>query len=285
MTQTTSQLRVLDEAVPFIPGGILRKTIPDEGVSKIIVIFNADGTPQGGSTGSYESNTAIENLVLRINGEEFISWKGGEDRVASPSFATLALREFYKMNNNGKEMPTNSWIIDLPDALSRLNEVILISKMGSLNSILSSGHDRTGYTGGTIDIYYEAKDKIEGQDFVPYINYELWDFDNISGTRHRNFGVLPYPLRTIIMITDDDGSLSDALFNKLTLALPGKNIWEGTPNLLKTEFTMRTGQTLDTGYFFKSFKEGLYIPPDSFRWTFDLVAGTDKQFYLLYIAY
>ena len=274
-----------DEAIEevFKPGlaytaeGKINETMPVAGISKILLKHHV-GTPGGGA---YVPNTAIEDILIRVGGNDAIHFGGGTGIAGQISMAMGVLREFYKQKHN-IDMDDEIFIVELPDALPKNVKVQFISKMASLASM-----GVTGSYDGTFDVIYEHQDKIKGRVIVPYITWGMWNFGTDVGDLIKFITTIPFRLRLLILITFDNNVLSATTYDSLKISFPGKPVFEGEMAELKSQHERKSKVALSTGYYMKSWGEkGLKIPTESMKFNFYTeTAGTKKQVYYLFISY
>lgn len=265
---------------PYISDGLVARTLPKSKISKIILIHNT-GALSGGSSGSLIANTILRYIKLRVDGKEFISWNGEADTDKVP-YGIQMLREFEKQKTT-VGLPNEYFVINLPDALPdnvRVDIEVQFNAIGNIND-----GDRTAYT-GTLDIKYEVKDKILGSVVVPFITWGKFNHSNKTGKFLEYLTALPYPLRLLIFITEDNGTLANDTYDNIRMTMPASPIFNGSPAVLRAEHEAKSKVALTTGFFMKFFKDGLRVPSDTFLIEFEAsTAGTDKEVHWIAIAY
>ncbi len=259
-------------------GGFISETLPrDADISRIGIKHNT-GTPGGGS---YVANTAIENIKIRVAGKEVIVWDGEKSIAGQVSMGIACLREFYKQMHNGVAMTNEYFIVDLPKTIPKGKDVHLVAEMATLASMgITTSYD------GTYDLFYEAK-PLKGKPWVPNILWGGWNDGALTGALIHYLTTLPFPLRTLILITMDGTTLADDTYDELLMELPQKpKIFDGEMITLKEEHQRKSGVSLTTGFFMKSFPEGLRVNPDSFKiQLYAATAGTAKKVHWAAICY
>ncbi len=268
---------IFKPGLAYTPEGKINETMPVAGISKILIKHHV-GTPGGGS---YVANTAIEDILIRVAGNDAIHFGGGTGIAGQISMAMGALREFYKQKHH-VDMDDEIFIVDLPDALPKNVKVQLISKMASLASMgCTVSYD------GTFDVIYEHEDKIKGRVIVPYITWGLWNFADDTGDLIKFITTIPFRLHLLILITFDNNVLSATTYDSLKISFPGKPVFEGAMAELKSQHESKSKVALTAGYFMKSWgKKGLKIPTESMKFNFYTeTAGTKKQVYYIVICY
>jgi len=267
---------VFKKYLAWSAGGLISETLPRAPISKIIILHNT-GTPGGGS---YVANTAIEDIVIRINGKELINWGGTSGIAGAMSFGIRALREFYSQKHR-IAMTSEYFEIELPDALPENAQIDIKATMASLASMGCT----TSYD-GTFDILYETQDKIPAKTLVPYITWGEWAHSNSTGTLIEYLTSLPYKLRALILITEDSNTLANTTYDSLKVSFPKVPIFDGNMASLRAQFQQKSQMALSTGFFMLSFKGGKKIPPNTFKLEFYAgTAGTAKKVHWYAICY
>lgn len=280
-----SEKNMSDEAIqevfkpllPYTAEGKINETLPVAGISRIIIKHNV-GTPGGGT---YIANTAIEDILIRVGGNDAINWGGGTGIAGQISMGIGALRELY-YQKHGVQMPDESFIVELPDALPKNVKVQLIATMASWTSMgISVSYD------GTFDIIYEHEDKIKNRVVVPYITWGEWRFTTEINDLVKFITTIPFRLRLLILITHDNNIPSATTYTSLKITFPGKTVFEGKMTELKEQQENKSRVALNTGYYMKAWgKKGLKVPTESMKFNFNTTtAGTDKKVHYTIICY
>lgn len=262
---------------PYVEGGYISATLPPTNISRIIIRHNI-GTPGGGT---YVANTFIENIRVRVAGKELIVWDGQKGIAGAISMGIACLRELYKQMHNGVAMPAEYFIIDLPKTIPKGKDVHLIAEMATMASMGIT----TSYN-GTYDILYESK-PLKGHAFVPNILWGEWSDAAKIGDLIHYLTTLPVPLRTLILITMDGTTLADTTYDDIVMSLPQKpTLFDGEMASFKEEHSRKSGVSLSTGFFMKSWREGLKVSAEAFKIHLKAAtAGTDKKVHWHAICY
>lgn len=255
-------------------------TLPRAPISKIII----SGVETTACATALTVNELFEWIKIRINGKEFIDI-GGESEASKVPYGIALWREFYKQKHNGVAMPNNQWIIELPDALPIDAQIDLIYK------IKTEAHSKCSDSALVyhIDIIYELDDKIKGKVIVPFVMCQRVNFGAGVGHQYHYVPALPYKLRTVVMLSEDSGTIEATLgddINDLTIKSPLKTFFDGMTNDLKLLHESKSGVALTAGYFMYSFKGGIKVAPNTLLFDFFVdTAGTDTSIHFLYICY
>ena len=257
-------------------GNYIAETMPKAKISKIIIKHNV-GTP---GAGSYVANTAIEDIVLRINEKEFINWGGTKGVAGAMSYGIRALREFY-LQKHRIAMTDEYFEVELPDALPLGAHIDLKVEMASLASMgITVSYD------GTFDIIYETEDKIPGKTVIPYICWGEWAHGADTGKLVEYLTTLSYRLRMLIFITEDGNTLANDTYDTLTVSFPTEPIFEGAMASWRAHWQRKSHIALSTGFFALAFKGGKRIPANTFKFEFYAeTAGTAKKVHWYAICY
>lgn len=261
----------------WVSGGYISETLPPSDISRIIIRHNT-GTPGGGS---YIANSFIENIRIRVSGKEVIVWDGEKGIAGKISMGIAAMRELYKQMHNGVSMPAEYFIIDLPKTIPKGKNVHIIAEMATMASMgITTSYD------GTYDILYETAISM-GRAYVPNILWGQWsDGDEIGDLIHY-LTPLPFALRTLILITMDETTPADTTYDDIIMSLPQKpTLFDGEMASLKETHSSKSGVSLSTGFFMKSWKEGLKVPAAAFKIHLKAsTAGTNKKVHWHAICY
>lgn len=254
-------------------------TLPKAPISKIII----SGTFTSCTTSGFVNNTIFEFIQVRINGKMFIDLTGDEDVDKIP-YSWQVWREFY-LQKHHVAMPDEHYIIELPDALPKDAQIDLIMKCRVLTSIGGC----TGSVVYTWDINFEMEDKVPGKVLVPYIINDKFDFADNDGNQIEYVPAMPFKLRAICFLIEDDGTLSatpNADISRITIEDPNKIYFDGSLLELKAMHEGKSKKALTAGHWIMVFEGGLKVPPQSLKLTFDVVSGgTDVEVHLVYISY
>lgn len=254
----------------WVSGGYISYTLPiDDNIGRIIIRHNT-GTPGGGS---YVANTFIENFRVRVAGKELIVFDGEKGIAGQISMGIAVMRELYKQIHNGVAMPNEYFIIELPKAIPKGKDVHIIAEMATMASMgITTSYD------GTYDILYESR-PLKGRAYVPNFLWGQWSDSNKTGDLIHHLTTLPLPLRTLILITMDGTTLADTTYDDIVMSLPQKPyLFDGEMASLKEEHQRKSGVSLSTGFFMKSWKQGLRVPSESFKLHLKAsTAGTNKK--------
>lgn len=277
------KLQTFLPSLPYVAGGFLSYQMPEDNIKRIIIKENV-GALSGGATGTKVSNTSIEYIQIRIRNKVAIEWNGQDEIAGQMSMGILALRELY-FQIHRKAMPNDHFIIELPETLPPSAKIQIRAKMGTLASIQTAGGDRTTYD-GTFDIQYEGEDKAKSNPLVPYITFGAWNHLARTGQIVEFLDSMPFPLRTLIIITDDSNVLANDVYDTLRIMQNRDQIWEGSFADLKNEQEGKTFTDLATGVFMKSWKQGWKIPANTIRLVLNAsVPGTSKNIRYVAICY
>jgi hypothetical protein len=277
---------VYEEGIEFDFGKKITRTLPKAmNVSEIILIATM-GALSGGSTGSVIANCAIESIRIRINGKESIVWDGADGIAGQISMGIAVLREFY-YQKNGVAMPDEQYVIELPDAIPKNNDVqIIIQLSRTIASLQTSGGDRTTLAASTIAIKYKANDKIKGRVLVPYINWTTFSFAARTGNLLDYLPTLNLPLRKLMIITHDSNVLANDTFDRLTISKGDHNFTDSSIADLRRNQAQRSRKALNTGFVFVQYPAGLKVPASTLLFKFEAsTAGTSKLVHIAWIAY
>lgn len=261
----------------YSEGSYISETLPPTNISRIIIRHNV-GTPGGGS---YVDNTFLENFRVRVAGKELVVWDGEKGIAGQISMGIACMRELYKQMHNGVAMPAEYFIIDLPKTIPKGKDVHIIAEMATMASMGIT----TSYN-GTYDILYESK-PLRGKAYVPNILWGSWGDLAKTGDLIHYLTTLPLKLRTLILITMDGTTLADTTYDDIVMSLPDRPIlFDGEMASLKEKHSSKSGVTLSTGFFMKSWREGLKVSAEAFKIHLKAAtAGTTKKVHWCAICY
>lgn len=277
---------VYEEGITFALGATITRTLPKaENISEIIV-QSTIGALSGGASGSYIANTAIESITIRINGKESIVYNGVSGIAGQISMGIAVLREFYQQMH-GVALIDENYVIELPDAIPKANDVQLIIKTAeNIASLQTAGGDRTTIAASTIDIKYKGDDKIKGRVVVPYINWSSYYHGARVGNLPEYLPTLTQPLRKLIMIFHDANVLANDTYDRLIISKGSKNLIDGSIADFRRNQGQKARIALSTGFLMVSFPKGLKVPASTLKLNFYAgTAGTSKNVHVAWLAY
>lgn len=277
---------VFKEGIAFSFGGQINETLPKaENISEVIVQTTM-GAISGGSSGSLIANTGVESITIRINGKEAIKYDGLSGIAGQISMGIAVLREFY-YQMHGVAMVDETYIIELPDAIPKVNDVQIIVKLAqNIASIQTAGGDRDTLAASVVAIKYKARDKLPGRVVVPYIDYTVYSHAARTGKLPEYVPTLTVPLRKLIFIFSDGTTLANDTYDRLTLQVGNKNLWDGSIADLRRQQGQKSRRALNTGFGMISFPAGIAVPANTLKLDFQAgTAGTAKNVHLHWIAY
>ena len=277
---------VLDEGIVFAFGKTITITLPKaENISEI-VIQSTIGALTGGATGTYVANSAVESITLRVNGKESIVYNGNSGIAGQISMGIALLREFY-LQMHGVAMPDENYIIELPDAIPKVNDVQLILKLAeNIASIQTAGGDRTTLASSTIGIKYKSENKIKSRVVVPYINWTSYSHGARVGNLPEYLPTINVPLKKLIFIFHDANVLANDTYDRITISKGSKNIVDNSIDDFRRNQGQNSRIAQSTGFAMISFPEGLKVPAGTLKLNFYAgTAGTDKNVHVGWLAF
>lgn len=277
---------VFEEGITFALGATITRTLPKAMAISEIIVQSTIGALSGGASGTYIANSAIESITIRINGKESIVYNGVSGIAGQISMGIAILREFY-LQMHGVAMPDENYVVELPDAIPKNNDVQLIIKTAeNIASLQTAGGDRTTIASSTIDIKYKAQDKIAGLVMVPYINWTSYSHGARVGNLPEYLPTLTKPLRALIMITHDANVLANDTYDRLIISMGDKNLIEGSIADFRRNQAQHSRIALSTGFLKVSFPEGLKVPASTLKLNFVAgTAGTAKNVHVSWLAF
>ncbi|WP_371803357.1 hypothetical protein [Candidatus Lokiarchaeum ossiferum] len=188
-------------------------TLPDLPISKVII--KKKGAPTGTT---YNANTYIKSVKVKLNGREFEDWSGDVWNSGSVPSGIGALREFQRANEQ-LEPTSERIVLDFPDALpANLPKTITIQA----NDFSHMGDTITAKGTVTFEIAYEIEDLLPNRVVVRKVH---WNKRAIGAKPSDSFYLEGtdngFACASIAwFITDGDGTTQD---NAITAAI-GANI-------------------------------------------------------------
>lgn len=267
------------KSVAWTSGGVKNLTLPKAPISKI-TLSRSDDTSDD-CTGTMEANCAIEWIKIRINGKVFIDI-GGDQDTGKPPMGLNLLREFYKQKHL-VALPNEIQVIELPDALPKDAQVDIMIKWATYTQLGCSDASLTY----KIDILIEVEDKVPGKVLVPYIMWDKFDHGALINQHIEVVPALPYRLRAIVFLTEDNGTIQSGDYDRLTVSDPNKIYFDGSMAELEMMQEGRSNIALTDGYYILPFPGGIVVAPNTLRMLFDIggTGGTDLEVHLLFICY
>jgi len=270
---------IFKKKLAYVSGGLISETLPKGKISQINII----GTTVTDCTGTLVANAAISWIKLRIGSKEFFDLDGDQIDGAVP-YSIQLFREFFRQKHH-VDMPDNSLIIKLPDALPANVQVSIIIKWNTYTAAGCTADDLTYY----IDITYELEDKIKGKVVVPKIIWEKKAIGILTKHQYHYVVALEYRLRATIFLVEDDGTLSatpKADIESMIIKTPGEPIFDGDMAELKAQHESKSRFALTAGFWIIAYKGGRKVPPNSLLYDFFVeTAGTNINVHMLHICY
>lgn len=230
--------------------------------------------------GTYTVNTAIEWYEVRINGQPFITIRGEKDADKVP-YGILLWREFYKQKKK-VALPNEHFYILFPKPIPKKAQIELIFKC----SIQTDVGTCTSAVVHKWDILIEHEDKLVGGAVIPYVFCDKFDHAALSGDQINFTPAMPYKLRAIVFLTEDNGTIQSGDYESITISTPTKVYFDGSMAALEGKQEGHSGIALTDGYYIIRFPEGLKVDAKELQIKMNIpTAVTDLETHLLYICY
>ncbi len=258
----------------------------DAVIAGIDLVHNA-GTIGGGTTGTYAANTIFNEIFLGLDTTmPLVDLKKGRNGVTGASSLLFTLQKILaghaNFPNECWELPCIPW---LPPREGAPN-VQLDLQVGAITDIESAGGDRTTYTGAEayVQLHSATREawKALGKQLMP--GYLTQIIERNSNSFGATTGWVEFDLPTgvvydangFIMHVQDNGTLTDELFDEIKVKRGQDVIYEGHERFLKL-FTQKESWQALTGYYWVKFDAPVNAHAiDSMKVELEIpIAGTD----------
>lgn len=260
----------------YVTGKRFEYRLPKANITKILFA----GTHTSCTGGTYTVNTAVEWYKVRVNGRGFMDISGEKDADAVP-FGILLWREFYKQKKK-VALPNEHFYIHFPFPIPKNAQIELIFKC----SIQTDVGTCTSAVVHKWDILIEHEDKFTGKAVIPYVFCDKFDHAALDGDQINFTPAMPYRLRAIVFLTEDNGTIQSGDYGFINISTPTKVYFDGSMAALEAKQEAESGIALTDGYYIMRFPEGLKVNARELQIKMNIpTAVTDLETHLLYICY